>query len=118
MAVLELALRRSKHKYQLRILLVNVLRLLGAPSSAVAHYRTLGVKQIQYDTLAHLITTRASTFAGVVNDGGVWDEVSTTEAWYAGGEREANEMRVRVVQAQNWEKVSKTTSCRVYQFER
>lgn len=83
------------------------MRLLGAPSLAVAHYRTLGVKQIQYDTLSHLVTTRASTFAGVVSDGGVWEEVAGTEGWYPGGEREANEMRVRVYQGGNWEKVSR-----------
>jgi N-terminal acetyltransferase B complex non-catalytic subunit len=35
----------------------------GAPSSALEHYRGLNLKQIQNDTLSHLILSRASTFA-------------------------------------------------------
>ena len=35
----------------------------GAASSALEHYRGLKLKQIQHDTLSHLILSRASTFS-------------------------------------------------------
>ena len=36
---------------------------LGAAPSALEHYRGLNLKQIQHDTLSHLILSRASTFS-------------------------------------------------------
>jgi len=39
------------------------LRFPGAPSLALEQYRALQVKQIQHDTLSHLILSRASTFS-------------------------------------------------------
>ncbi|CCM04607.1 uncharacterized protein FIBRA_06789 [Fibroporia radiculosa] len=62
-AVLEYALIQSKHSYQLRLLLIRIYRLLGAPSLALEHYRAMNIKQVQTDTLSHLILTRASTFS-------------------------------------------------------
>lgn len=35
----------------------------GAASSALEHYRGLNLKQIQHDTLSHLVLSRASTFS-------------------------------------------------------
>lgn len=98
----EHALQRSKYKYQLRILVVNLLRLVGASSLSLAHYRLFGVKNIQHDTLSHLVLARGATFAigqggNRANDVGVWDEVLGTEAWCAGGRREAAEMVVKAV---------------------
>lgn len=37
--------------------------LSGAPALALAHYRAMNVKQVQHDTLSHLILTRATTFS-------------------------------------------------------
>ena len=37
--------------------------IIGAPSLALEHYRALQVKQIQNDTLSHLVLSRASTFS-------------------------------------------------------
>lgn len=37
--------------------------ILGAPSSALEHYRAMNIKQVQNDTLSHLILSRASTFS-------------------------------------------------------
>ncbi|PCH37977.1 hypothetical protein WOLCODRAFT_135971 [Wolfiporia cocos MD-104 SS10] len=62
-AALEYALTKSKQSYKLRLLLIRIYRLLGAPSLALEHYRAINVKQVQNDTLSHLILTRASTFA-------------------------------------------------------
>ncbi|OBZ75813.1 N-alpha-acetyltransferase 25, NatB auxiliary subunit [Grifola frondosa] len=62
-AVLEYASTRSKRSYQIRLHLVRIYRLLGAPSLALEHYRTINVKQVQHDTLSHFILSRASTFS-------------------------------------------------------
>ncbi|KII88399.1 hypothetical protein PLICRDRAFT_54238 [Plicaturopsis crispa FD-325 SS-3] len=61
--VLEFAATKSIHSYQIRLLLVRIYRLLGAPSQALDHYRLLDVKQVQNDTLSHFILSRASTFS-------------------------------------------------------
>lgn len=37
--------------------------VIGAPSLALDHYRTMGVKNVQNDTLSHFILSRASTFS-------------------------------------------------------
>jgi N-terminal acetyltransferase B complex non-catalytic subunit len=62
-ALLEYALTKSKHAYQIRLMLVQIYRVLAAPSQALEHYRALRVKQIQNDTLSHYILTRCSTFS-------------------------------------------------------
>ncbi|EPQ58725.1 hypothetical protein GLOTRDRAFT_13884, partial [Gloeophyllum trabeum ATCC 11539] len=61
--VLEYGLGRSKQSYHMRLLLIQIYRLLGAPSLALEHYRLLHVKQVQNDTLSHLVLARASTFS-------------------------------------------------------
>ena len=79
-AVLELALSKSKQSYLIRILLIRLYQLtgmsrefiagdirligaVGAPALSLEQYRLLNVKQIQTDTLSHLILSRCSTFA-------------------------------------------------------
>ncbi|GAA5947657.1 hypothetical protein JCM3775_005249 [Rhodotorula graminis] len=100
----EHALQHSKYKYQLRLLAINVLRLVGAHSLALAHYRTFGVKNVQHDTLSHVVLARAATFAveqgagggkGAQAQAGVWEHALATEAWYVGGTREAGDMVVK-----------------------
>ncbi|OSC97114.1 actin cytoskeleton organization protein [Trametes coccinea BRFM310] len=62
-ALLEYAIARSKMSYQIRLHLIRIYRLLGAPSLALEHYRSINVKQVQNDTLSHFILSRASTFS-------------------------------------------------------
>ena len=62
-ALLEYAIGRSKMSYQIRLHLIQIYRLLGAPSLAIEHYRGIKVKQVQNDTLSHFILSRASTFS-------------------------------------------------------
>lgn len=62
-SLLEFALIRSPQSFQSRLILIRLYRLLGAPSMALEHYRALRIKQIQHDTLSHLVLTRASTFS-------------------------------------------------------
>ncbi|TBU65814.1 N-acetyltransferase B complex non catalytic subunit-domain-containing protein [Dichomitus squalens] len=62
-ALLEYAIVRSKTSYQIRLHLIRIYRLLGAPSLALEHYRSINVKQVQNDTLSHFVLSRASTFS-------------------------------------------------------
>ncbi|KAL8278029.1 hypothetical protein RQP46_009661 [Phenoliferia psychrophenolica] len=103
-AVLDFAAARSRYKYQIRILLVHLLRLLGASSLAVLHYRILGVKSIQYDTLSHVLLTRAATFA-IGNDPGLAEETAASQKWYTTGEHEASEMVIRAFNFKNYTKI-------------
>ncbi|BGP30008.1 mitochondrial distribution and morphology [Rhodotorula toruloides] len=96
LVLLDHVLLRSKYKYQVRILTINILRLLGASSAALAHYHFFGVKNIQYDTLSHLVMSRGATFAiESGKDVGVFEEALATSTWYASGQREAHEMVVK-----------------------
>lgn len=88
LVILEYGSKRSKYNFQFRVLAIRIYRLLGttlfarftfsssshadmqlcaflsgANGLAVAHYRLLDVKQVQCDTLSHLIVARASTFS-------------------------------------------------------
>ncbi|KAF8625781.1 hypothetical protein AX15_005171 [Amanita polypyramis BW_CC] len=62
-SLLEFALTKSRQSFQSRLVLIRLYRLLGAPSLAMEHYRALHVKQVQHDTLSHLVLSRASTFS-------------------------------------------------------
>ncbi|GAA5885358.1 hypothetical protein JCM6882_009585 [Rhodosporidiobolus microsporus] len=108
LCVSESALLLSKYKYQLRILSSNLLRLLGAPSASLAHYRPLGVKNVQYDTLSHLVVGRGTTFAiegNVGKEGGVFEAAAETERWYRGGVKEAQEMVVKALNYNTYSKI-------------
>ncbi|RDB21137.1 N-alpha-acetyltransferase 25, NatB auxiliary subunit [Hypsizygus marmoreus] len=61
--LLEFAITKSKQSFQTRLLLIRIYRLLGAPSLALDHYRAMGIKQVQHDTLSHFLLSRASTFS-------------------------------------------------------
>jgi N-terminal acetyltransferase B complex non-catalytic subunit len=101
------ALLTSKYKYQLRILVSNILRLLAAPSLSLIHYRTFGVKNVQFDTLSHLVVARGSTFAieNVGKEGGVFEAAVETEKWYRSGTKEAQEMVVKALTHGSFSKV-------------
>ncbi|KAF8910991.1 actin cytoskeleton organization protein [Gymnopilus junonius] len=61
--LLEFALIKSKQSFLTRLILIRLYRLLGASNAALEHYRAMQVKQVQHDTLSHLILSRASTFS-------------------------------------------------------
>ncbi|KAI6160023.1 N-acetyltransferase B complex non catalytic subunit-domain-containing protein [Pisolithus thermaeus] len=62
-AVLEFGLTRSRMSFLMRIMLIRLYRILGAPSLALDHYRAMNIKRVQNDTLSHLVLTRALTFS-------------------------------------------------------
>ncbi|KAG6810186.1 hypothetical protein H0H92_012950 [Tricholoma furcatifolium] len=61
--LLEFAQTKSRQSFQFRLLLVRLYHLLGTPTLALEHYRAMGVKQVQNDTLSHFLLSRASTFS-------------------------------------------------------
>ncbi|KDO28790.1 hypothetical protein SPRG_19998 [Saprolegnia parasitica CBS 223.65] len=54
-AALELGLRRSAYNFQMKMLLCRVYALLGAGDAVLHRYKELDVKQIQLDSLSHLV---------------------------------------------------------------
>ncbi|SCZ96879.1 BZ3500_MvSof-1268-A1-R1_Chr4-1g06812 [Microbotryum saponariae] len=109
--VLDYALQRSRHKYQIRLLAINIQRQLGASSIAMDLNRSLGIKSIQFDTLIHVAATRGSTFANAAgattsaNDAGILDELRKANKWYGAGLDEAADMVVRVFMLHNFSKI-------------
>ncbi|KAG8217714.1 N-acetyltransferase B complex non catalytic subunit-domain-containing protein [Butyriboletus roseoflavus] len=61
--ILEYGLIKSRMSFQMRIMLVRIYRILGASSLALEHYRQMNIKQVQNDTLSHLILTRTLSFS-------------------------------------------------------
>lgn len=64
-AMLEYAIRHSKYRYQLRVLLIRLYRLSGAPELAMKHYTALKPKQVQLDSLGFWALERGSMFASL-----------------------------------------------------
>ncbi|EIW85127.1 actin cytoskeleton organization protein [Coniophora puteana RWD-64-598 SS2] len=62
-ALLEFTLSKSKVAYSVRLMLIRLYRLLGAPTLALNHYRALNIKHVQNDTLSHFALSRATTFS-------------------------------------------------------
>lgn len=59
--LLEFLLARSKHNYQALLTLVRVYIMLGAGSLAMRTYRRLAIKNLQHETLSHILFTRLAT---------------------------------------------------------
>lgn len=53
--LLQYALSRNVHNYKARICLVKLSRKLGLMSIAMDSYQKLGIREIQHDTLSHLL---------------------------------------------------------------
>ncbi|OQR98077.1 hypothetical protein ACHHYP_09206 [Achlya hypogyna] len=54
-AALESGLARSAYNFQMKLLLCRVYALLGAGAAVLTRYKELDVKQIQLDSLSHLV---------------------------------------------------------------
>ena len=59
--LLEFLLERSKHNYQALITLVRIYIMLGAGSLAIKTYNRLAIKNLQHETLSHVLFTRLAT---------------------------------------------------------
>lgn len=59
--ILDFLLARSKHNYQALLTLVRVYVMLGAGSLAMKTYKRLAIKNLQHETLSHVLLTRFAT---------------------------------------------------------
>ncbi|KAK9475757.1 N-acetyltransferase B complex non catalytic subunit-domain-containing protein [Lipomyces japonicus] len=60
-AILETAASRDKHQFYIRAWLVRLYIYLGSFQQAHGHYQKLSIKNIQHDSLSHLLFSRIST---------------------------------------------------------
>jgi N-terminal acetyltransferase B complex non-catalytic subunit len=56
--LLEMALAKSIYNFQIKLILVRLYIVLGVSSRALAIYKTMDIKQIQFDTMLHYFTDR------------------------------------------------------------
>ncbi|KAI0256800.1 actin cytoskeleton organization protein [Lactifluus subvellereus] len=111
--LLEYASRRSPQSYQIRLELIRIYRLLGAPQLALDHYRLLNVKQIQTDTLSYLILSRATNFSlAATGDLTYASECLESSHIYFSNSQETSEF---VVKAFNTEKYSQIPELVVFE---
>ncbi|KAK5020415.1 hypothetical protein LTR60_000540, partial [Cryomyces antarcticus] len=59
--LLEHLLEHAEHSYQGKLILVHIYLSLGLGSLAMRWYHRLGLKEIQHDTLSHVLYTRMSS---------------------------------------------------------
>ncbi|KZS91044.1 TPR-like protein [Sistotremastrum niveocremeum HHB9708] len=104
--VLEYASQRSKHAFQHRLLLIRLYRLVGAPSLALEHYRQMNIKQVQNDTLAHLILARCATFSLTSNgDLTYLQECLESSQIYSSNNNETADMVVKAFQFEKYSQI-------------
>lgn len=60
-AVLEYALKLDPHQFYVRLMLIELYNSLGATLLAKPHFDALSIKNIQYETLGFLLTTRGGS---------------------------------------------------------
>lgn len=117
-ALLEFAIQRSPYRYQIRILLIRVYRLLGLPLRALDQFKQLGAKQIQLDTLVHYAFDRSSSWAlsssnstqakkttNALPDNPYLDQIRRIDAWYQLGLAETADSISKVWRKAVWQKV-------------
>ncbi|EIN07294.1 actin cytoskeleton organization protein [Punctularia strigosozonata HHB-11173 SS5] len=103
---LEFASSKSKQSYLIRLLLIRIYRLLGAPQLALEHYRALNIKQMQNDTLSHLVLTRASIFSLTsIGDLTLSSECLEANQIYVSNSQETSEFIVRAFTAEKYSMV-------------
>ncbi|KAG5727952.1 N-alpha-acetyltransferase 25, NatB auxiliary subunit [Termitomyces sp. T112] len=104
--LLEFALTRSKQSFQSRLTLIRLYRLLGAPSLALDHYRAMGVKQVQNDTLSHFLLSRASTFSlASIGDLTLVTECLESTQIYLSNSQETADFIVRAFQGERYSQI-------------
>ncbi|KAL4251731.1 MDM20/NAA25 family protein [Abortiporus biennis] len=105
-SILEYASARSKQSYRIRLLLIRIYHLLGAPSLALEHYRLMNVKQVQTDTLSHLVLTRAATFSlSALGDITYLSECMDSSQIYMSNSQETSEFISRAFQMEKYSQI-------------
>ncbi|KAF8447742.1 actin cytoskeleton organization protein [Boletus edulis BED1] len=104
--VLEYGLTKSRMSFQMRIMLVRIYRILGASSLALEHYRQMNVKQVQNDTLSHLVLTRALTFSlAAIGDLTYPSECLESSQIYLASSQETSDFIVRSFTAEKYTQI-------------
>ncbi|THH26464.1 hypothetical protein EUX98_g7719 [Antrodiella citrinella] len=106
-AILEYASGVSKQSYRIRLLLIRIYHLLGAPSLALEHYRLMNIKQVQADTLSHLVLSRATTFSlSPLGDITYMSECMDSSQIYMSNSQETAEFIVRAFNMEKYTQIS------------
>ncbi|KAH8106992.1 actin cytoskeleton organization protein [Cristinia sonorae] len=106
-SILEYASARSKQSYRIRLLLIRIYQLLGAPSLALEHYRLMNVKQVQTDTLSHLVLSRAATYSlSALGDITYMSECMESSQIYMSNSQETAEFIARAFQMEKYTQIS------------
>jgi len=80
--------------------------LLGAPYLALEHYRIMGIKQVQHDTLSHFILSRASTFSlASTGDLTLATECLESTQIYISNSQETSDFVVRAFTAEKYSQI-------------
>ncbi|PPR03615.1 hypothetical protein CVT24_007731 [Panaeolus cyanescens] len=104
--LLEFALTKSKHCFLARLVLIRLYRILGAPLPALEHYRALNIKQVQNDTLSHLVLSRASTFSlASMGDLTLSTECLEATQIYLSNSQETGDFIVRAFNAEKYSQI-------------
>ncbi|KAJ3875923.1 actin cytoskeleton organization protein [Lentinula edodes] len=104
--LLEFALSKSEQAFQIRLMLIRIYRLLGAPSVALEHYRLLRIKQVQNDTLSHFILSRCSTFSlAASGDLTLTSECLESSQIYVSNSQETNDYVIRAFSAEKYSQI-------------
>ncbi|KDR81676.1 hypothetical protein GALMADRAFT_58678 [Galerina marginata CBS 339.88] len=104
--LLEYALTKSKQSFLTRLILIRLYRLLGAPSLALEHYRIMQIKQVQHDTLSHLILSRASTFSlASIGDLTLTTECLESTQIYLSNSQETGDFVVRAFTSEKYSQI-------------
>ena len=105
-AILTVALKSSKYRYQLRVLLIRTLRMMGAAQLVLQHHELLNPKQTQIDSISHFAFERGSALVlsampspaktGIkeVEQPRMLHELQRMVSWYERAEDEVRSMAV------------------------
>ncbi|KAF8892524.1 actin cytoskeleton organization protein [Infundibulicybe gibba] len=105
-ALLEYALTRSKQSFHIRLMLIRIYRLLGAPTLALEHYRAMHIKQVQHDTLSHFVLSRSSTFSlAATGDLTLATECLESTQIYLSNSQETGDFVVRAFTAEKYSQI-------------
>ncbi|KAH9484364.1 N-alpha-acetyltransferase 25, NatB auxiliary subunit [Psilocybe cubensis] len=80
--------------------------LASAPALALEHYRAMHIKQVQNDTLSHLILSRASTFSlGSIGDLTLLTECLESTQIYLSNTQETGDFIARAFQSEKYSQI-------------
>ncbi|KAF5373874.1 hypothetical protein D9758_000631 [Tetrapyrgos nigripes] len=104
--LLEYGLSKSKQSFEMRLILIRIYRLLGAPSLALEHYRLMRIKQVQNDTLSHFLFSRTSAFS-LASTGDLTLSTECIEASqvYLSNSQETSDFVIRAFNAEKYSQI-------------